>query len=390
MKTYAYKLIATLVAIIVIIFSFNSCKKTNDIKTDNNLTVEQQKAKIIEATKQRYGNITAPFILNANQPATSVSYKNQQGQLIQFAGGALRTAATCGQYTCSTAPSASDLFVSYTLLYSEWFYTCGGGHNLTAVWKVSTPYTVLTENPNTDDPSYGNIRIKNSGGTVLVTSSDLGANNLTITSLGADPNCSANTLYRVSYKWSGISDSYFPGNYVECSLNLYNNCSLTSNVNVVGFTGTFPGPSSILDPFTHPCDRVDKAFVNPPGGGTSYATIAGGYVVCSPPSGFTAITNHQVEYRPVTNTSSDLWEDQPISGGSASIIYLGIIPGTGTPGITSQTMNPWSDVLNLTNMTSSSGKWIVRYRNIYTSGCSSTYSPNAAWSGNWRQEIWNL
>lgn len=383
MKIHTPKIITTTIATAVILFTFNSCKKSNDTQTDNNLTAEQQKAKIIEATKQRYGNVTAPFIVEANQPASSVAYRNQQGQLVQFAGGTYNTEATCGQYTCATAPSASDLFVTYTLLYTEWFYICGsvGDHNLTAVWNVSTPYTVLDAHPNTDDPSYGNVRIKNSGGTVLTTSGNLGSGNLTITSLGTDPNCSSNTLYRVTYTWNGISESYFPGNYVECSLNLYNNCSLTSYVNVVGFTSTTPGPSSIMDPFTHPCDRVDKAFVNPNSGPNNCATIAGGYVACTFPSGFTPITNHEVEYRQVTSGSSLNWDDQ------TSTPHGGLVPGGGNNEVS--VLGPWSGVLNFVHMTSSSGSWIVRFRNIYT-GCSSTYGIGNTWYGNWHQEVWTL
>ncbi|MBK6937857.1 MAG: hypothetical protein IPH18_13940 [Chitinophagaceae bacterium] len=314
--------------------------------------------------------------------------------MMAFNNGTNGIEAVCGQYNCSTAPTANDLFVSYTLQYVRWYYTCGTGHDLTATWRISVPYSLLLQDPNGDDYSFGRIRIRN-GGTTLVTSSLLGQNNLLIVNNGTDPNCSSNTLYTVTYTWHDVSDSYFPDNYIQCSLTIYNNCSVTGNINAVGYTDGCPGPSSMGDVFTHPCDRVDQAFVNPNNGPNNCATIAGAYVVCTPPSGFTGTDEHQVEYRPVTNTSSDLWENQENDpyNQNYSEVQLGKIPGTGDPGTSSRTLNSYTDVLYLREMTPNSGKWIVRYRNIYNSGCSNIYTappPPQTWGGNWHQEIWNL
>lgn len=82
MKIHIAKTPVVLFTVTVTFFIFNSCRKSNNTENSNNVSIEQQKAKIIEATKQRYGNITAPFIINVNQPASSVSYRNTQGQFV--------------------------------------------------------------------------------------------------------------------------------------------------------------------------------------------------------------------------------------------------------------------------------------------------------------------
>ena len=374
------KLVWAITVVTGAIFLFNSCKKTDH--SVNNKEAEDTRARAIKGTIERYGRVTAPIIIPFHQEASFISYVDHNGNTIQFGGGSNRTDAICGQYTCATTQDPNDLYVTAYIDHFKWFYTCGGGHDLTAVWKVSTPYTLLAQDPNnSNNYSYGNIRIKNSGGTVLVTSGNFGNGNLQITSQGTDPNCSANTLYLVTFKWDNVSDSYFPDNYVEAQFTIYNNCTITNYNLVVGWTGGPPGVSSFYDIFTHPCDRTDQAFINPETGQNNCATIAGAYVLCTPPTGFTPIDLHQAEYRAVNNSSSNEWVDQ------TSTVYRGIVAATGLP---ATTLNPYTDVLYLLNMTPNTGKWLVRYRNIYSTTCVSFGAPPQTWSGNWIQELWDL
>jgi hypothetical protein len=385
MKIKITKLLAALLLLTAIGFTINGCKKTDTAV--NNTEAENAKAKAIQATIERYGRITAPVIYQPNKPAASISYLDKDGRLILLSGANNFTDATCGQYTCGTAPTAADLYVTSTLQYVKWYYKCGTGHDLTAIWDVSTPYSLLTQDPNnSSNYSYGNVRILNGGGTVLATSSNLGNGNLTIVNTGADPNCSSNTLYRVTYTWQNISATYFPGNYVECSFTIYNNCALTSNNTVVGYTTGVPY-TNVYDVFTVPCDRTDQAFVNPNTGPNSEATIAGAYSICSPPSGFTGTTDHQIEYRLRTNGSSNLWDDQ------SSTVYWGSTGSSATP--TASTMNSSAGLLYLHYMTPSSGTWLVRYRNRH-SGCTPTISGtndnwnNTSGNNNYVTEVWPL
>lgn len=385
MKPYIIKIPIAILFISIFALLINSCKKIENGANKNEAA--DYKAKVIQATIERYGRITAPIIFQPRQPASTISYKDANGNLILYGGiQQNRTAAVCGRYDCNSAPNASDLYVTYTLEYVKWYYKCGTGHDMTAIWKVSAPYTLLLQDPNNpNNYSYGNIRIK-SGSTVLITSGNLG---MQITSLGADPNCSANTLYSVTYKWSNVADTYFPNNSIECSFTIYNNCPITNYNTTVGYTfgATYTNQTDV---FTHPCDRTDQAFVNPPSGSQTYATVAGAYSFCTPPSGFTGTTDHQVEYRAVTHATSILWDDQ------TSTPHGGVLPGTTTPEV--PVITSCCGFLNFLQMTLHSGKWLVRYRNRH-SGCTpNAPNPppiggnwdNASGNNNYVTEYWNL
>ncbi len=167
-------------------------------------------------------------------------------------------------------------------------------------------------------------------------------------------------------------------------MTVYNNCNITSNNNIIGWTAGPPFTSSFQDVFTHPCDRTDQAYVVPNSGLNNCATVVGAYVICTPPSGFTGTTSHQVEYRAINSISGDLWDDQ------SSTVYNGVVSGSGTPGTTVATLAACCDVIDLRNMLPSSGDWIVRYRNIYSTSCQQISGTGSTWTGVWHQEIWNL
>lgn len=385
MKPYVIKIPLAILLMAVSVLLFNSCKKTDTLS--NKTKEKTEKEKIIEATIERYGAITAPVIYQPHKRATDIAYLDSNGVSHQIGGG-IRTEATCGQYDCSTAPTANDLYVSYTLEYVKWYYECpNSSHNLTAIWKISVPYTVTLyyNSPFISRASYGEMRIKQPNGTVLITSNYLvsgSGGNFEIVNNGTDPNCSSNTLFTVSYTWENIAGTYFPGNEVECALNLYNDCAITNYNNTIGFTQGVTYTNA--DVFTHPCDRTDQAYINPNSGPNNCTTIAGAYIGCSPPSGFTGTNEHQVEYRLRTNSSSNLWDDQPIIN---STIYNGTFSSSGSSQVA--TMAACCDVLYLFNMTPSSGTWLVRYRNRHT-GCTPTITLNSNWGGNYVTEVWTL
>ena len=387
MKPYILKFEWAIIFVAGAVIIFNGCKKTDH--SVNNKETEDTKAKAIQATIERYGRVTAPIIFQPRQPASTISYKDVNGNLIMYGGTQHnRTEGICGQYTCNTTSDPNDLYTDFTLEYIKWFYTCGnnstGQHDLTAIWKVSVPYTLLLQSGS--NYSYGNIRIL-SGGSVILTSGNLGQNNMEITNLGTDPNCSANTLYDVRYTWLDVADTYFPDNSIEASFTIYNDCAITNNNTIVGYTfgATYTNQTDV---FTHPCDRTDQAWVNPNTGPNNQATILGAYNICTPPSGFTGTSNHQVEYRLVDHSTSLLWDDQ------SSTVYWGSTTGSSYSPV--PTMNSLTGILFLYYMTPNSGDWLVRYRNIH-SGCTpGSYSNNSNWDDintgfrNWVTEYWPL
>jgi hypothetical protein len=373
------------VFIAMLAFALYSCQKKDlsVTKLESELSYEQVKQRAIQATKERNGDVTASVIFPKKAPASSISYVDANGQLISTSHNGVQVEAVCGQYTCGTAPNASDLYVVATLEYIKWYYSCGVGHDLSATWTISAPYDLLLQHPGNSAYSFGNIRIKTSGGSVLTTSGNLGSGNLTIENLGTDPNCNANDLFRVIYTWHDVSDTYFPGNLAEAQLTVYNDCSLTSNTTVIGWSGAPPYSTSSADVFTGPCDRTDQAWVNPYSGPNNCATIAGAYVVCAPPFGFQDTDAHQIEYREIDNGLSFEWDQQ------TSTVFNGHVPASGTPGTYTNVLNAWTDVLELEEM--KTGDWMVRYRNRYNPGCNwsgSDLNLNVTWNGPWHLEIW--
>ena len=367
------KLILLLFAAFILLL--NSCKKTNiDVPATQNAA--DAKAAILKAVKERYGNTTG-IIVNVNKDPEDLFYRNvATGNMVKIDKS--NTSNALCNYNCSNTTNPANLHLVYTLNYIQRNYLCessGANSDLNVSWTISVPFTPLTTfGLNT---STGTLKVTDPGAT-LHTYSGLA---ITIRTIGADPGCGANTLYEIRYKAVQVPDSYFgAGMTMDASLSLYNNCALVGNLITTGDV-------SAADAYTQahlPCYRVDKLYVNPPGGGTSYATVAGGYILCTNPSGFSTIDYHQLEYRLVTSGSSLEWVDQ------SSSVYWGVPVGSGSP---SATINPSTGVSNLLQMTASSGTWLVRYRNVKTNVCGVIgSSPGADWGNHfyWFVEVWTI
>ena len=385
-KIHSFKIITLIIAIVGFTLFLNSCKKANiDIPASQN--AGDVRASIIKATKERYGNISAGIIVNVNRDPKNLFYRNAAtGNMVKIDKS--NSSSVVCNYNCNNTSNPADLHLVYTLSYIQRNYICESGDksDLNVSWTISVPFTPLvTYGLNT---SSGTLKVTDPGST-LHTFSNLA---ITIRTIGTDPNCSQNTLYEISYKATQIPDSYFgTGMTMDASLSLYNNCALVGNLIT---TGDVTAADAYLQAELE-CYRVDRAYVNPPGGGTSYSTIAGGYSLCTNPFGFLSIDKHQVEYRAVNNGSGSLqWNDQ------TSVVYWGETLLTNTY---IETVSPYN-VIDLANMTSNSGTWLVRYRNIKTSYCDEIYdgtnsnpSPGPINAGGdwgnsafWFTEVWVL
>ena len=333
MKTInSIKFIGSIIAIAAFIMVLKSCKKA-DIAPQN---AETSRAAAVKAIRDKYGDVSAGIVYNINKSATEYFYKDANGQRVSLhgAGGANGPTPTPCTYDCSTAPNASYLFPFYTLDYVERFYKCESNDQseVNVKWTVSVPFNIAPFSVGSTF-SAGYVRFTDT--TPTVTTFTAPYTDMTITYISADPACATNSLYTVTYKVDNIADSYFTtGTTISAAIDLANNCSLTYNLVSSGYTN---GPTFSQDGYL-PCNRIDKAYVNPNTGPNNCATVAGNYIICSPPFFLTPIDYHQVEYRPVTSGSSLLWDNQP-----NSTVYYGIIPGTSSP---SATLDPYTGVLN--------------------------------------------
>ena len=367
----------------------NSCQKNDLSQVLHPQQVDQRVSSIIKSMQERYGKMSAPVVYPVNKVVDGF-YVNKKGEEISLIRPSTisRNTLSCN-FDCTTAEGPWDLDITYTLDYVTRFYYCGSSESeIVANWTISVPYTVLLQNPiNSLQFSRGRMRFKDPiGSGVSFTNNNIQA--ISITSLGADPTCSSNTLYQITYNWSDVPNFYFnSGNILECGLFLYNDCDIT-NYNYltsweqgIGFIGdgTYAGP----------CDRVDKITYAPSEADIPElcALVLGAYIVCGEPpffpSGFVTTELHQLEYRKRNNVNSFAWVDQ------SSAIENGIPYGEFNE---SPTFSPYVGLLKLKKIYQgeSTTGWLIRYRNINTlAGCGVITTKGAYWAeGTYNTEFW--
>lgn len=379
MKTItSIRILIAVIAIASFTLILKSCKKA-DINPPDNKSTEAARAATIQAIKARYGNVSAGIIYKVNKEAKDLFFRNTTGGMVNFrtikptlgSGGAENILCN---YNCNNTNNPANLHLVYTLSYVQrnYIYESGDKSDLNVSWTISVPFTPLTTYNGNN--STGTLKVTDPGST-LHTYSGL---SITIRTIGADPNCGANTLYEITYKATLVPDSYLgSGMLISSALSLYNNCVLVGNLVTTGDTDA---PDFSLYPHL-PCSRVDKVWVNPYIGPNGCTTAAGCYNVGNYPNGFTPIDNHQVEYRQVNSGSSYEWDDQ------TSTVYWG--KNTTTNNIQA-TVGPYQ-TSDLENMIS--GNWLVRYRNMKTSYCGQIgSSPDADWGNHfyWVVEYWPI
>jgi hypothetical protein len=390
--TKSIRFIATLMAMAAFMLVIKSCKKVDNDGTINTKEAEAAKAAAIKAVKAQYGDISAGIVYNVNKVADELFYKNAEGEMVSLyataathsnGGADISGTKPCG-YNCSNTINPADLNLVYTLKYVQRLYMCESNtkSSLKANWVISVPFTPLASFNGVN--SVGNVKITSPTGVVL-TLTNPPLNLIKIVKLGADPACSANSLYEINYTVSPIDNSYFgTGMLIDCSLNLYNDCTLVGNLVTTGFVRS---PDFSLSAQT-PCGRVDKVYINT----GSPASAAGNYIICSYPSGFTPIDQHQLEYRKVVSPTGSLqWDNQIDIFGVSSPVRWGRPVGTAAD---NPVISPTGGVSYLTLMTPGSGTWLVRYRNVKVNVCNviSPASPGGYWGNpyNWVIEVWPL
>lgn len=366
----------------------NSCQKNDLSPVLQSQQQDQRISSVIKSMQEKYGKMSAPVVYPVNKVVDGF-YVNKKGEEISLIRPSTisRNTLSCN-FDCTTAEGPWDLDITYTLDYVTRFYYCGSSESeIVANWTISVPYTVLLQNPiNSLQFSKGRMRFKDPiGSGVSFTNNNI--QTISITSLGADPTCSSNTLYKITYNWNNVPNSYFnSGSILECSLFLYNDCDIT-NYNYL--TSWEQGIGYIGDgTYAGPCDRIDKITYAPSESDNSgqCAQVLGAYMVCGEypfPSGFVGTELHQLEYRKRDNVNSFAWDDQ------SSDIENGIPYGEIDP---SSTFSPYVGLLRLKEIYQGSypDGWLIRYRNVNaTEGCGEISPKGASWPvGTYNTEFW--
>ena len=383
-KILSLRFLITVIGLISFLILIKSCTKVDQKAIDS--SGPQVNAKAIEEIKHQYGNVSAAMIQKVNKNADTIFYRNSSGRMVNLFSPHVGNSSMGGPCnSCSTTSDPAQLRIRYTLNYVQRFYLCEGtgNSNLTVNWTVSVPFSLnIVAGVGPEGNTYGVVDITDPSNTSTLHHS-AAASDLKIINEGADPVCSYNTLYEISYSYNNISDTYFGnGTSITAALSLDNNCSLVNNVTT---SGHVTAPTTSLTSYLA-CNRLDKLFINPhTGAAPGYNTTATGcYVICTHPSGsFEPIDNHQLEYRRVLNTSSDQWDDQTGIGNdiynAAPVFTTSEIPEVSPYGTS-----------DLVHMTSGSGYWLIRYRNVKSS-CGSITPKGSVWSipESWTVEKWS-
>lgn len=383
------RIIITLLAIAAFTLILKSCKKVDNPQPVSPETYNNVKAKVIKSIQEKYGQVGSAQIITVNKDVKDLFYRNSSGNMEKInpasaTFGPNSPTSPCN-YNCSNTTNPANLHLVYTLQSIQRTYYCqtnsfGYLNDVSVVWQISVPFTPLLADPgNPSNLSAGAIVITPPAGPSPASNTLP----ITISYLGADPFCSANSLYKISYTFQNvILDQVFDYAYpIDTYLTLYNDCGILSNLITTSTVST------TLSNMTAPRDRTEKVWINQNSGPANCCTAAGDYITsCTPPGGV-AIDNHQIEYRAVTTTNNHFgWEEQ------TSTVYYGYSLATSSY---YATIDPSTGISYLDQMVPSTGFWLVRYRNIKGTTCQRIGSatspyPLQTWPGNWAVEVWNL
>jgi hypothetical protein len=362
------KIAMAIMAVTAFMLTIKSCKKVDNNGTVNAKEAEASRAAAIKAIQEKYGNVSGGIVYNINQTAEESFYKDASGKMVSINSISANSPSPAGppnpncQYNCSNTNNPNDLLITYTFVSAERYYICESNDksNVFVKWTLSAPFVptfLLSDNvPNT----FCTVRFTPSSGSPVnytLLPSGQNTNNFSIKVLGVSPVCYSQSLYEITCKVINVPNAYFQSNYtLSSALSLDVQCPLLGNVSASSFTNA---PAFSQNGYL-PCNRIDKVYIYPPNQNGAPTSVLGNQFTffCTHPAGFTYIDQHQLEYRAVTSNSSLIWSDQsntvygnvPVGGGSQQRTLA--VNGGG----------------NLVNMVIGSGKWLVRYRNIHTSG----------------------
>lgn len=367
MKTI--KTAAILSVLLIIITTFDACRK-KDLNEQTISTSKKADNAAIERAKkaiQAKGELVS-VVMPIDQKASDVYFSdgnNKRIDMVELVNQmqASRISVCDYQYDVNGDP-IDDMFPSNFDINSIGFiYDCsaGGGspnnYRVTLEWGLAVHHSILAQN--NYGPGGGMLRsrytlkIKNSSGVTIATYSNNYLLFDDIHDLGdwsVDP---TRTLYKINASINVPTSVFTNGVTYETTITLATDCSYTPQL-----TGVYT-ETSVNSLNTQPCLRTDKVWVNPGTGPNGEMTGLGTFAICTPPFGYTVSANHQIQYR-LKNQTNDSWESQ------TSTIY----PGSSSY-ITIDTYG--SSIGYLTNMTSGTGTWLVRYRN------DNSCSPSAPW-----------
>ncbi len=333
---------------------FNSCKKNKEAE------IIPESKDLVEFYKQKLKDEPTRITQELNLAGKGY-YSDLNGNRITSINLGV------GRSTSSTCPNPTESEYDQVLLSATRDFFCGVGYTYEIKYKITSEFTpLLTTGPSTY--SFGRIRLKNSSGTVIYTTSFANRNPmLSIVNngiVGQNSNGDDLTEYVLTYRTEQISSTIFnTATSMESMFSAYTDCP---NYAIIQVPFSSSQAVSTTAQNSLPCSRVDKVYFNPRNGSTP-PSVAGVNVTGSScfPYGYVFPAKQSIEFR-VGNTTT--WKPFSLftigaSGTSSPIQFINYWEAKYIDVTSSQTLNGLIP-----------GNVQVRYRNDNTSASPSCTS----------------
>ncbi len=345
------KVIICLGSILLFGIFLNSCKR-NSLSTK-----EVERAELLNVYKEKLKNESFGFAQQLNKKGKGY-YGDLNGNIITKSLGIVNRGAT----TSCPETGESEFEQEFVSMWNE--YTCNVGYRFNITYKITSEFSPIMQLSSTQY-SFGRIRMKNSGGTVIYTTPQADRSKLLSivdggvvgqNSYGADLH-----EFTINFRTEYISESVFQNAAtIEPLLFIYTDCA---NYPTQQISFTPQQSASGTQQYNQPCARVDKVYWNPSNNPTPPSLSGADPCLCFGgclPYGYTFPDKQVIEFK---NSDND-WKP----------FYL-YVNGMGNPSLERGEINYWDVFYIDVSTTVSQNKlvigWVqVRYRNK----CGSSYT----------------
>jgi len=281
---FTIKLCITTLVVLISTAIFYSCKKTATNEAN-------EQSELLESFKKKYKN--EPFISTEIINAAGKGYYGDlNGNRINIIPGQ----SNRGNATSCPDPGNSEF--SQVLVSISRELTCGFGYRFTVTYKITSEfYPQLTNGSGL--PSKGRIKLLNSGGTQVYISPTSPANPVISIQnngvVGQNSNGDDLNEFLVTYRSELVSEAIYNSSAsVQSNLFCYTDCANYPSLSI-GFSTQQSSLNSANN--TLPCNRIDKVYWTPSGGGAPPSLLG-----CNPfgsscfPYGYVYPAKQEIEF----------------------------------------------------------------------------------------------
>jgi len=241
------KILSAILSVALFGIFINGCKKTDKISSED---------KNLENFKKRIKEEPFSYTRILNLPGKGFYADEDGNQIFPSRNNSGRTSSVC--------PDPWDDYPTQSIYSVKTEFTCGQGYRVEVKYDLTLVYVPQYTN-GSGLPSFGRLRLKNSGGTVTWPTGTPPKYNVTsianVGSAGNDPNGNPQTIWRITFKTDYIPEATFnAAATLETYLFVYTDCP---NIPTVVIPYSPQQSSSTSAHNAYPCLRTDKVYWNP-------------------------------------------------------------------------------------------------------------------------------